>query len=1380
MAEGDIVRNVKIVASGENIDSTKASVVGLTNATDNAAKSADNTKLSLVNVAAGLYVAKTAFEAVTTASDGASESLGKTASAAAAAASYLPKVVGDIWQEGIDKLNRYVELSNKAGTLSTDFYQAMTLGAINAKKPAEEYLKVINNINSALDQQLGTNGIQNGSAFNTQVLELQKNGNLQGQTADVNRLNNAVTSPEQLKASLALIQGALENGEKLIGFKLAGTLLGPEATDNLKKDNDYIFQMQKSIESVQNKDIIQQPDIDRAVAMKTEFENAKKIIDSWFAPREKGDWSALGIEFQQLWLNANQNFAATLTWLDKIFYRTKEIANIKPDNPEDSIWTKIGDYFGGKSMEGRMNDADRQLEIAKQSLASRLGNSQNIKSAREESQRASDWLTPDQSSPAPAAAEAQAKAIRDVKDAYGRAEESLLKYIETTKAATNTVGLGAGAQEKARAIAQLTAAGLKDGLSPAAAKAKAEMSGLGDAAGVAADGLAKAKVAAEIQFNKNALFLSPEDLSIANQLKGIYGNDIPRALGSSEAAGIRFNDTIKSLKDGGISFTTTFADGLLHGKSIMDSLASAADGLSKKLLDFGLTSLINSGLGALTGGGSSATSGAALATGGTSAAAAITAACTAGGAALAAGGAAAGTAIGTGGTVAGVGIDVGTSVGGAALVTAGATTAVTLETAGAVTGTLINGPILALLAVIVSIGASLFSSNNQKAQQHAADVAAWKAQSDAFNSFIDTLNGKGPSGSLADATSKVMQQYKTFAEAAAKAGDIASVIQAQNAVNKFQIDQAYAFGATFKATLQGMADGLGKDSPFLKAVENVKTELANVQGFVADAATANRIAGVADVGQATAAAKTYLLSLLQTVPAMSAVATSLATLGGTSATLQGALESLGMSSADAAKAINDGVVTAMKQITATFTDGLQREINSATGQDYNNSLADLVKQFQSNLADAAKLGLDPSIVNQWFKVSAQKIVNDAGLAGSAMANLVLQFPQLAGVITEASSVLAQAVTDAQTALNTANANVATAQGNLISAYNTESSALQATIDKTNSYIQSLKDLGNSLKLNPQLSTLSPQQQYAAAKAIAESDAKLAAGGDVAAQGRLQNDLTTFLDQSKSFNASTEAYYADFQEVQGILTQAEANGQVTVSVAQQQLNVLTSQVSLLVQINSSVLTVAQAISALNVATGTASVAQKTLDTATTAAKPPASGGTLGTVAALYQAIDGRAPDAAGAAYWQSKIDAGLTGSALVSAFTAASIASSNHETVNPAIRAAYGYADGGLVTNGTYNQDSVYAKLAGNEHVTRASSVNAATFSTLSYINQNGRVPGNDGQDMRELGRIIATGNQQVLEALDNINKTYAVGSHKIAEETRKAGKQPVIRQTGNG
>jgi hypothetical protein len=117
---------------------------------------------------------------------------------------------------------------------------------------------------------------------------------------------------------------------------------------------------------------------------------------------------------------------------------------------------------------------------------------------------------------------------------------------ERYSAAAQSTGASSAEQEKLRVNAQLVAAAMKDSLSREAAEAKAQMSGLGDAAAVAAQALAKPKVATEIKFGGNTALLSQDDVQIAQQLKGIYP-DVATALGSVEAQGLKVNNALKGL-----------------------------------------------------------------------------------------------------------------------------------------------------------------------------------------------------------------------------------------------------------------------------------------------------------------------------------------------------------------------------------------------------------------------------------------------------------------------------------------------------------------------------------------------------------------------------------------------------------------------------------------------------------------------------------------------------------------------------------------------------------------------------------------------------------------------------------------------------------------
>ncbi|EJN15686.1 Lambda phage tail tape-measure protein (Tape-meas-lam-C) [Bradyrhizobium sp. YR681] len=131
-------------------------------------------------------------------------------------------------------------------------------------------------------------------------------------------------------------------------------------------------------------------------------------------------------------------------------------------------------------------------------------------------------------------------------DAVDRAIASLTRHTAVQEADAKAVGLGAAALAGYRAEAAESAAVLANGGKETAAQAKA-FADLRERAMAAADALARAKVEGRIDFGAKTMFLSQEDVAIANQLKDIYGNDVPKALNSTFAAAMRTQDAMRQL-----------------------------------------------------------------------------------------------------------------------------------------------------------------------------------------------------------------------------------------------------------------------------------------------------------------------------------------------------------------------------------------------------------------------------------------------------------------------------------------------------------------------------------------------------------------------------------------------------------------------------------------------------------------------------------------------------------------------------------------------------------------------------------------------------------------------------------------------------------------
>lgn len=151
-----------------------------------------------------------------------------------------------------------------------------------------------------------------------------------------------------------------------------------------------------------------------------------------------------------------------------------------------------------------------------------------------------------------------------------------------------------------------------------------------------------------------------------------------------------------------------------------------------------------------------------------------------------------------------------------------------------------------------------------------------------------------------------------------------------------------------------------------------------------------------------------------------------------------------------------------------------------------------------------------------------------------------------------------------------------AKSDLKVAYDRESAALQGVVTKFDAFSKSLKKFKDSL-LTGDLSTMSPEQKYLESKRRFESTSALAAGGNADALAELEKVSQEFLEQSRGYNASTEAYTKDFNLVQKVLTSGIAAADKQVSIAEAQLAVMKAQASSLLELNKNFKTFAEAMS-----------------------------------------------------------------------------------------------------------------------------------------------------------------------------------------------------------
>ncbi len=137
----------------------------------------------------------------------------------------------------------------------------------------------------------------------------------------------------------------------------------------------------------------------------------------------------------------------------------------------------------------------------------------------------------------------------------------------------------------------------------------------------------------------------------------------------------------------------------------------------------------------------------------------------------------------------------------------------------------------------------------------------------------------------------------------------------------------------------------------------------------------------------------------------------------------------------------------------------------------------------------------------------------------------------------------------------------------IKALESQRDAIQDTLDMWSDFLASIKDLRKEIKLDADLSDLSPKEIYEAKKTLFDQTAAKARAGDAKAMGELPDVTKDFLQASRDYWASSEQYYADFNHADETLASLENYAQTQVDQAQAQLDALNNEIAVLqLQVN----------------------------------------------------------------------------------------------------------------------------------------------------------------------------------------------------------------------
>ncbi|WP_257572561.1 tape measure protein [Janthinobacterium sp. UMAB-56] len=284
------------------------------------------------------------------------------------------------------------------------------------------------------------------------------------------------------------------------------------------------------------------------------------------------------------------------------------------------------------------------------------------------------------------------------------------------------------------------------------------------------------------------------------------------------------------------------------------------------------------------------------------------------------------------------------------------------------------------------------------------------------------------------------------------------------------------------------------------------------------------------------------------------------------------------------KSVNDAMgklgisgVTTVDQFKALV---LAQDLNTAAGQSMYAQLIAIAEPFKKAADYAAELAAATGDFAAVAK-TASEIASEHRDLQQQLNELTKSETELLAIQRSSIAAVNRALFDQVQAAKA----VVSAKDALGKAYDREAAAAQTALDKSKSWVATLNGLNASMALGSQ-SILTPEQKYAEARAQFEKTLAAANAGDTTAQSGLSAAEQAFLTASQVVNASDARYAADYARVVDANNEALKWASAQVDVQQASLDALKAQVSGLITINDSVLTVAQAIANLHAAMGTA--------------------------------------------------------------------------------------------------------------------------------------------------------------------------------------------------
>lgn len=504
-------------------------------------------------------------------------------------------LIGYAWQSAGKRIEEYNKLNTDAANtgVSAEFLQRQAKGFEAVGLKIDDATASLKKFTEVSQSKLGGSDLDKKLNAHLEVGNVSKGGLLSVQ--------NAEGVEGKYRAITALLTKMADEGKKLAALDIGATFLSPATLEGFRKSNDYLTNINQSADKIAATKLISQEDINDAVQLQNRYDAAVKILSERWIPFQE-TITAGGMVLQRVWVGILETLAGALTSITNFAGKISELIGSVP--LLSTALQKMAESAANTATFGLYNVAKQAIgggsgavdsdpmAVARSKLANGLSNSTNRTAWATQGAGISDRFRPDNSK----SLEKETKAAEEYADAVDRAISSINKHIEIQKADAASIGLGVEVRARLKVEAQQLAAVQANGGKITAEQA-AQFDKLKTAAGDAALSLEKAKISSDISRGRQLAFATPEDIQIANQLKGLYGDDIPAALASTEAAALRMNNTMKdigdTIRDAAKGFTKDFLGGLMKGEGLMKSLQGAAKNLSSSLMNSGVNDLFS-------------------------------------------------------------------------------------------------------------------------------------------------------------------------------------------------------------------------------------------------------------------------------------------------------------------------------------------------------------------------------------------------------------------------------------------------------------------------------------------------------------------------------------------------------------------------------------------------------------------------------------------------------------------------------------------------------------------------------------------------------------------------------------------------------------------